>query len=278
MQLVKPYILPAVLMGAFVFVFFPALADLIHRWETSEDYAHAFFVVPIIAYMIWQKRANLQDKAPSNIIGCIMVILSLIVYQLALYVQIPTFIFLSLVLFVISAFIFVAGFGFLACIIVPILLMFMIIPIPNQILAAITASLQLRVSEISEIIVRFFSVPMFREGNVLHIKDMTFAVVDACSGIRSLISMTTLAVIIGYFTLTKISSKIVLFILSIPVAILANIIRVVTLVFAYHFYKINLTEGLAHTALGMILFGVGLLLLFSFQRVLEKWETKKTNK
>ncbi|MBV5341436.1 MAG: exosortase/archaeosortase family protein [Deltaproteobacteria bacterium] len=264
-------------LALFVVGYYPALTLFVKKWLASDDYTHAFFIVPVIVYMIWLKREMLADNNRGASTGLVLVVLSLLLYLLSLQMQVPTLIFLATVITIITAFIYLAGFSVIKELAIPILLLFMIIPIPNQLLSMLTASLQLNISAISVSIVQLFSVPIFREGNVLQLQDMSFQVVEACSGIRSLISMTTLSILIGYFTLTRARSIAFLFLFSIPVAIVINIIRVVVLVLVFHYLHIDLSVGTSHTVAGLVLFVVGLALLFAFQRVLELWETAKTN-
>ena len=277
MQRVTPYFLPLLVLTLFVVGFYPSLEMLTHKWLESDDYTYAFFVVPVIGYMIWVKREYLASNSGGSLIPLFFFVITLSVYLISLQIQVPTFIFLATVASIITALIYLGGFYALKEFAVPILLLFMIIPIPGQLLSMLTASLQLRISEISEILIRSFGVPMFREGNVLHIENNIFQVIEACSGIRSLLSMTTLSVLLGYFTLTRLSSAVLLLLFSIPVAIVINIIRVVVLVLAYHYFHVNLSSGVSHTLTGLFLFTFGLILLWAFQRLLELWETKKTS-
>ena len=271
----KSYFLPTLLLVFFAVSYYPALANFVTKWSVSDDYTHSFFIVPVIIYMIWLKREALVTNKGSSLVGFMLVILSILLYLVSLQLQVPTLIFLATVASIISALIYIGGFHVLKELAIPILLLFMIIPLPNQLLSMLTGSLQLNISALSEIFVRQFSVPIFREGNVLHIQDMSFQIVEACSGIRSLISMTTLSILIGYFTLTKMWSVSLLFLFSIPAAIVINIIRVITLVLTFHYLQIDLSVGISHTIMGLVLFILGLILLFAFQRVLELWETKK---
>jgi len=254
--------------------YYPALALFVAKWSASEDYTHAFFIVPVIVYMIWSKRQSLIHNPGSTVIGFALVVLSLLFYLVSLRLQVPTLVFLAITATIMSALVYIAGWRILKELAIPILLIFMIIPIPNQLMSMVTATLQLKISEISEILIRQFSIPMFREGNVLHVEKMAFQVVDACSGVQSLISMTTLSVLISYFTLSRLWSSSLLFLFSIPIAILINIIRVMALVLVFHYFHLNLSDGIAHTVTGLVLFIFGLALLFSMQRVLELWETK----
>ncbi len=277
MQRITSYLLPVLVLTLCVIGFYPSLDMLTHKWLESDDYTYAFFVGPVIGYMIWVKREYLAHNNGGSLVALFFFVITLSIYLISLQIQVPTFIFLATAVSIISALIYLGGLGVLKEFAVPILLLFMIIPIPGQLLSTLTASLQLRISEISEILIRSFGVPMFREGNILYIENNVFQVIEACSGIRSLLSMTTLSVLLGYFTLTRLSSAILLLLFSIPVAIVINIIRVVVLVLAYHYFHVNLSSGLSHTLTGLFLFSFGLVLLWAFQRMLELWETKKTS-
>lgn len=270
----REHFLPGLLAVLFVVAYYPALQLFAAKWSASEDYFHSFLVVPAIVYMAWLKRACLAGRPGATVAGSILLALSTLFYLASLRLQIPTLIFLATGSFLASALVFVAGFRALKDLAMPLLLFCLIIPLPGQVLSAATATLQLEISKASETVIRLFAIPMYREGNMLYFQEMAFRVVDACSGVRSLISMTTLSVIVGYFTLTRMWSTCLLFLFSIPVAILINILRVVVLALALHYFRLNLSEGVAHTLTGLVLFGVGLTMLFVMQRILESWERR----
>jgi len=269
-------VLLVVFVGCCLLCFYPALKVLIDSWLSNEDYTHAFFVVPIIIFMFWQQREKFA-MSDGHFASALLCFVCLGLYFIALQSHIYTIVFFIINLFIMSCFVYLYSLGSLRYIITPLILLFMIIPIPNQILSIITYELQLRVSEVSEIVVRGLGIAMLREGNILHIQDKSFQVVDACSGIRSLISMTTLAVIVGYFSFARIFSKLLLFCFSVPVAVFINILRVVGMILLYHYFHIDVAEGTLHSTIGLLLFFVGLAILFSLQRILEIWEKNKVN-
>ena len=272
MHLIRSYLPPLFALALFAIAFYPSFSLVAEKWSASDDYTHAFFTVPIILFMFWQKRQELAERGGNLPVGSALFAVSLLFYILALQIQVPTIIFLATVAAMISSIVLLSGVRSLGMLVIPLLLLFMIIPIPNQLFSMLTATLQLKVSAVSEVIINLLRVPIFREGNVLHVPGKTFQVVEACSGIRSLISMTTLSLIIGHFTLERGRSIALLFLSSIPVAIVINVIRVVGLVAVYSFWNIDLTYGTPHTVFGVLLFLFGLALLFLFQRILERWE------
>jgi exosortase len=264
-----------IILILFSVVFFPAFKLIIEKWLASEDYSHAFFIVPIIFYLFWKDRQILLERTSCSPVGLFFLIVSLSSYVLSLQLQVPTIIFLATIATIISGILYIGGLQALKVYYIAIILLFLIIPIPNQVLSMLTGSLQLKISELSEIIIRLIDIPMLREGNVLHIQNISFQVVEACSGVRSLISLTTLSILIGYFTLTKFWSRSLLFIFSIPVALVINLARVVFLVLAYHYFRIDLSAGILHTITGLVLFIIGFILLFTFQKILESWQLEK---
>ena len=149
---------------------------------------------------------------------------------------------------------------------------------PSQVYSILTIPLQLFVSKISVALAAFLEVPIYREGNVLYLPDKTFQVVQACSGLRSMISLLTLSLILGYFTLRSNSLKIVLFFSGIPVAVLVNIVRVSLLVLAFYYLGLDLTSEGIHTVFGMLIFLLALISIVGFKVLLSFWDKKITDK
>ena len=272
----KRFLLSITALGLFLIGFYPAIAELVGKWSRSDEYNHAFLTVPIIGYMVWRKRDLLLKTGDrSAYLGLALLILSIPLYIISLQLQVPTITFLCMLAAVAGALVFLGGITVIWQLAIPLVLLLLVIPIPNQIYSGITLPLQLEVSKVSEWLIRMFGIPIFREGNVLQTPEKTFQIVEACSGMRSLITMVTMSLILAYFTLDRTRSKLVLLAASIPVAFVVNIIRVVTLVLAYHFYRIDLTEGTSHTLLGMAVIVIALAALFGIQKILERWEGQK---
>ena len=263
-------------MALFIVAYFPAFQILVKKWAALDEYSHAFFTVPIIIFMFWSKREFLTENTGRySHWGVILVAFSIISYLISLQLQIPTITSLATVMTILSILIYLTGTKSLKKLITPIILLVIIIPIPNQIYSMLTLPMQLKASQASEIIISLFNVPILREGNVINIPEKSFQVVEACSGMRSIITLMTLSLTMAYFTLTKNISKSLLLTSSIPIAFLVNIIRVVVMVLAFHFFKMDLTAGTIHTIMGLVIFGIALLILFMLTRILENWERKE---
>jgi exosortase len=151
----------------------------------------------------------------------------------------------------------------------PLFLLLFMIPIPSMIYARITLPLQLFASAVAENILALLGIPVLRDGNVLELASQRLSVVEACSGIRSLLSLSFLSLVYGYFFDRKAWMRWVLLAATIPIAIAANATRV-TLTGLISEYRTDLAEGFFHTVEGLVLFGVSLALLVTFHQAVNR--------
>jgi exosortase len=244
----------------------PILLALVRQWDADPDMGHGFFVPVVAAYIVWQKReALLAMPAEPNWWGLTVVAFG------ALQLWIGTLaveLFLTRTAFVIT----LIGVVWLLCgtkilreLAFPLFLCFFMVPIPAVIYNSVTFKLQLLASSLAERALDILSVPVLREGNVLVLPNQTLSVVEACSGIRSLLSLTFLSLVYGYFFETKRWIRILLFLSTVPIAIVANGSRVT---FTGIMTQVNpaLAEGTFHEASGWVIFMVALAILVLFHQ------------
>ena len=259
----------------FIGGYLPVFRILVDKWLTFDEYSHAFLTLPVIAYMVWTKRhAIIGRPVRFPNLGLFLLAISTPVYMFALVTEVHTIISLSLLMTIIGSMIYIIGVDSVKDLFAPIVLLAMLIPIPEQLYTQLTFPLQLMVSQASEVFIRIAGIPILRQGNVMTIPGKSFEVVEACSGLRSMITLLTLSLILGYFMLSKNVSKLILIFASIPTAILVNIIRVVSLIVLFHFFKLDFTAGTSHTIMGLVIFAIALSILLLLQWTLGLWETK----
>jgi exosortase A len=258
---------------SFILVYFPVWKGLVLTWYRSDDYSHGFFIIPVVIYSLWQKREELV-KLPrqSSTVGLVLLIISLIFYILASYAEIKTGAALAMIFSIVSVVLFFYGFAFFREIIFILVFLLFMIPVPAQMYSAMTTPLQLVVSQVSVWFVMLFGLPIFREGNVIHLPEHTLEMVQACSGLRSLMSLLTLSVIISYFTLRSNWLRVILLFSAVPAAIIVNIIRVMIMIFAFYYFDLDLTQGTVHTIFGTIVFTLAIALVFLVKGVLAFWD------
>jgi exosortase len=244
-----------------VLVYAPVLNRLVLQWINDEDMGHGFFVPAIAAYIAWQRRDELLTaKVSSSWWGLAIAAWGGIQLLLA---TLGAELFLARTAFVISligAVLFLGGPAILRILAFPLLLLFFMVPIPAIIYNQITFPLQLLASRIAETALDLMGVPVFREGNILELASQRLSVVEACSGIRSLLTLSFLSLVYGYFFDSKVWMRPVLLVMTVPIAIIANSTRV-TLTGLLSEVDPELAEGLFHTASGWVIFLVALVML-----------------
>jgi len=250
-------------------IYFPILKGLVFDWQTNDNYSHGFFVPIISGYMIFSMRQEFRSIVikPSNL-GLIFLVLGL----LQLYVaSVGTEFFLqrlSLLPVLIGATLFILGTDYTKKLLLPILYLIFMIPLPAILWNKIAFPMQLFSSAITEDVVRLLGIPIFREGNVLHLASTTLEVVDACSGLRSLTTMFALSAALSWFTTFSLPRKWVLFFLAAPIAIFANIVRLTLTAVLASMYGEKAAQGFLHEFSGMFTFILGLALLMVCSRML----------
>jgi exosortase len=246
----------------------PVLWRLVEQWGSDPDMGHGFFVPLVAGFIVWQKRPELLALKPSpNGWG-----LAVVLYAgLQLYIAtLGAELFLARTAFVISIIglvLLLGGVAWVRALAFPLFLLFFMIPIPSVVYNSITFPLQLLASRISTEALDWMQIPVLREGNVLELAEQKLSVVEACSGIRSLLSLTFLSLVYGYFFESKMWMRILLFAATIPIAIVANASRV-TLTGVLTEFKPELAEGFFHTASGWVIFMVALVILIVLHQVL----------
>ena len=149
----------------------------------------------------------------------------------------------------------------------PWLFLFLMIPIPAIIFNQITFPLQILASKVAAWVLPVAGVPVLREGNVINLAAMPLEVAQACSGIRSLLSLTTLAIMYGYLMEPRKVIRVVLALASIPIAVAANSLRIVGTGLLVHYWDPDKAEGFFHAFSGWLIFVVSLLMLFLLHRL-----------
>ena len=246
----------------------PVLLALVRQWGDDPDMSHGFFVPVVAAYIVWQRREELLAmRAEPNWWGLAVVAWGAVQLWLG---TLAVELFLTRTAFVITligAVWLLCGTRILRALAFPLLLCFFMVPIPAVIYNSLTFKLQLVASSLAEHALDILSVPVLREGNVLVLPNQTLSVVEACSGIRSLLSLTFLSLVYGYFFETKRWIRFALFLATIPIAIVANGSRV-TLAGVLTQIKPELAEGAYHEASGWVIFMVALAILMVFHQVI----------
>ncbi|QQG64716.1 exosortase/archaeosortase family protein [Desulfobulbus oligotrophicus] len=259
--------------GAVAFTFSGVWYSLWQTWVGSDDYAHGLLIPPVALYIAWRTQAELPGRplTPSRMGGWLLPVFCL-GYVLARFAENATLSAVFMVLTFGALILFVAGWQTMRTLLFPLLLLFFMIPVPEQVYASVTVPLQLFVSKVSVDFAQWLDIPIYRNGNIIQMSSRTLEVVQACSGLRSLMSLVTLSLIMGYFLLNRNILRTLLVILSLPMAVLVNCFRVLAAILVLHFFQYDLTDDSVHTLFGAAMFGAALGLLYMLQRGLALWD------
>ena len=248
----------------------PVLQSLVRQWSNDEDMSHGFFVPVIAAFIAWQKRGELlSSPASANRWGLAVVAIGALQLFLAtlgaeLFVARTAFL-----VTLIGIILYMGGTRSVQLLAFPFFLMFFMVPIPAIIYNQITFPLQLLASRMAEAILMFIGTPVFREGNILELASQRLSVAEACSGIRSLLSLSFLSLVYAYFFDKKVWMRPLLLVATVPIAIAANASRV-TVTGLLSTYNPRLAEGFFHGASGWVIFMAALVILIAFHQLVEK--------
>jgi exosortase len=255
--------------GSFCLLYWRVVIRLVHDWVTDGNYSHGFLIVPLSLYFAWERRARLRSVQyrPSGF-GLAVVAGSLVILLAGLMGAELFLTRISIVGVVAGSILFLFGWHALGVLVLPVLFLLLMIPIPAIILNQITFPLQLLASRVGEASLRALDIPVLREGNVIVLANVSLDVAEACSGIRSLISLLTLGIVYGYFADSRFSVRLAVALWTIPIAIASNGLRVAGTGIAAHYLGPQAADGFFHTFSGWLMFVSALLMLFVVVRAM----------
>jgi exosortase len=252
-----------VLCALVLWLYLPTLSHLVVQWWQDPNYSHGFFVPLFSLFVLWQERARLSAvKAQPSWSGLLLLGFGLCVLILG---QMGAEIFLSrvsLLIVLAGLLVLFLGWNFFRAVLFPWGFLLLMIPIPEIVFGQITFPLQILASKVASDILPWLGVPVLREGNVIILPLMPLEVADACSGIRSLMSLTTLAVIYGYLMESRVWLRVLLALASVPIAIATNSLRIVGTGLLVQYWDPEAGQGFFHEFQGWLMFVASLALLY----------------
>jgi exosortase len=252
-----------ILVGLILMLYASVIKDLVLQWWTDVDYGHGFFVPLFSSYVLWhdRERWTKTEIKPSNFGFVVMLgaVALLLFGSLGAELFISRF---SLLVLLAGMILFLAGWKTLRAVWFPLSYLIWMIPIPVIIFNQITFPLQLVASRLATAGLELVQVPVLRDGNVLVMSNYSLEVVEACSGIRSLMTLIALAVAYGYLAEPRRWMRCVLAVLMIPIAIVTNAIRILGAGLLAHRYGPAAAEGFLHGFSGWLIFVSALVLMF----------------
>ncbi len=260
-----------ILAALCLWLYWSTLIHLVGQWRHDPNFSHGFFVPLFSIFMVWQRRAELSNVAVRPSWSGLLLLAGsmcvLIVGQMGAELFLARF---SLLLVLASLIVLFLGWNFFRRLFFPWAFLILMIPLPAIVFNQITFPLQLLASRLAAAVLPLFGVPILRDGNVIILPGITLEVAEACSGIRSLMSLVTLSIIYGFLTEKRLWVRWLLVLASVPVAVAANSIRIIGTGLLVQYWDADKAEGRFHVSWGLITFATSLLMLYLLHSLINK--------
>ncbi len=256
---------------AWAVLYFDVIRRLVDDWLVDENYSHGLILPFVSVYAVWRSRHDLSKipAEPKVVSGLLLLAIALLmlfagIVGAELYVTR-----ISMLLSLASLVIYFFGYLWMRLLLFPIGLMILAIPVPNIVFNQVAFPMQLMASDYAALVIRSFGIPALREGNIIELASMKLQVVEACSGIRSLMSLTSVCVVYGYFVEQSWWRRIVLIAAVFPIAVFTNSLRVALTGLIANYRGPAYAEGFMHGFSGWLLFAMAVVMLIILHRILK---------
>lgn len=243
----------AITTVAFLAVFGEPLRLLARDWITDSEAAHALLLVPVAAWLLYRSGRRADARPRPWLGGAILV--AAIVLRLVAGVAAELFLMrLSIVGGLVALTVFYLGVRQLTAWWLPLLLLVLSIPLPAVVLGSIALPLQLEASRLGAALLEARHIPVMLSGNIIHLPGQDLFVTEACSGLRSLTALLSLAALVGGMSLHGPAARILLLAAALPIAVLVNAVRVFLTGYAVYYIGPDAGVGLLHATEGWAMF------------------------
>ena len=244
-----------VLAALAVFSFYPAIREMIHIWEVREEYSYGYLIPFITVFLIWQKRDVLENTPfTGSWAGIGIICVGAILFVLGTLTAFILAAQYAMLIVIIGAAFSIMGWNALRYVLVPLLFLAFMLPLPGFFLLNLSAQLQLISSVIGVEVIRLFGISVYLEGNVIDLGSMKLQVVEACSGLRYLFPLMSLAFICAYIFKGAFWKKAIIFLSSIPITIFMNSFRIGAIGVLVEYWGKSQAEGFLHDFEGWVIF------------------------
>ncbi|HWZ74961.1 MAG TPA: exosortase A [Candidatus Sulfotelmatobacter sp.] len=262
----------AVLAILIALLYHKILVALVQQWLQDPNYSHGFFVPLFCGWILWKKRKNLkQVPVNQNWAGFVVILGALAILILGVlgaenFLSRTSFIFLLAGLII-----YFRGWKLFRAVLFPWGVLFLMIPLPAIIFNEIALPLQFEASALASNMLSLVGIPVLREGNIIHLPSITLDVVEACSGLRSLVSLITLTVIYGYLFEARQWRRALLILSAVPIAVMANGLRIMGSGVLGEYWSPDKAEGFFHLFSGLLVFLVSIVLLLVVHGIVSRF-------
>lgn len=261
----RGWVQSVLLLALVLILYHRILIALAHQWWSDPNYSHGFVVPLFCGWVLWNERKRIASvPLQPSWFGLVVIIGALGILVLGV-LGAELFLSRTSLLFLLAGMvIYFRGWRYFRVILFPWAVCFLMVPLPAIIFNQIALPLQFQASRLATAMLALVGVPVLREGNVIQLPSITLDVVEACSGLRSLTSLVTLAVFYGYVFEKLVWRRVLLLLAAIPIAVVANGVRIMGSGIVGQYWDPDKAEGFFHLFSGWLIFLVSLTLLILF--------------
>jgi exosortase len=252
--------------------YIPTFIWMWDRWFARDSYySHGILIPFVSAYLIWNQKEGIQRIIPSSSPWGLRVFLAGVVLHLisAIFHVYFTSGF-SMIVMLIGLILHFLGKEILLKVLFPVLFLIFMIPLPMVLVANISFKLKVFAAQLAtNILNNHLRIPCLQDGSTIRMQHTQVIVDDVCSGLRSLISLTALGAIFAYWINANLFKKSLVFLSTIPIAVVTNAMRIVLLSSVSEIWGAQYAVGLFHDLSGLVVFALAFVLLFAVVKLLE---------
>ena len=265
--------MPAALMllAGFCLLYLPVYYELARTTWASDEQGHGPIILGLSLWLLFTRRhaINARESRPAPVFGWALLTFSALLFAFGRSQDIIMFQVASQISLIASLLLLFKGAAALRTAWFPLFFMLFMVPLPEALVAAVTAPLKSAVSVVATSLLYQIGYPVGRAGVVMTVGPYQLLVADACAGLNSMFTLEALGML--YMNLMKYTSvlrNVVLAMLLVPTAFAANVVRVVILVLVTYHFGDAAGQGFVHGFAGMVLFLVALSFMFVLDRLL----------
>ncbi len=260
-------------LGVTILAYFPTMIWMWDRWFVRDSYySHGPLIPAVTIFLIWNMKDELaklvRKESPW---GMRLIIAGIIIHLLASHPNVRIYFVsgFSILLVISGLILYFFGSEIFKKIIFPVSFLFFMIPLPLVVINKISLELKMFAAEMATGVLNNMRIPAIRDGSIIKMRHAHVTVDDVCSGLRSLISLTALGSIFGYWLKGAMWKRVLLFVSTIPIAIITNMCRVVFLSAVSEIWGTEYADGFVHDAAGFMVFALAFIMLYAVGKILE---------
>lgn len=262
----------AIAAAAAAFAFRDSAKSMMAVWSGEPEYSHAFIIPLISLFLVWQRRTELAAlEFRGSWAGLAIVVLGVLLGLIGQLATVYTVSQIGLVVAVCGFVLSLTGLAALRHLWMPLLLLFLVIPLPDFLQVKFSSGMQLISSWLGVWFLRLIGVSVYLEGNVIDLGVYKLQVAEACDGLRYLFPLMTLGLVLAWFYKGATWKRVLIFLSSVPLTILLNSLRIASIGVLVEHWGIGMAEGFLHEFQGwavfMVSFALMVLLMIGLSRV-----------